>query len=211
MNTLRKIATSVAMFALAGVAQAAPLEYVLDNVVWGSPFGTPGVIGVDFLGQCPGCVGGSGPLSTAVVDGSNVSLTDIAFGLGNASSNYLLTVDSATTILGTGVALIKNGVTCVAIAGSACNPASTRSALGFAVDFTGQAADGSLCAACGVNVILSADEKELSVRILKQLTQGSASQQFYQLNYTLIPVPGAVWLLGSALGLAGFLRRRTAA
>jgi hypothetical protein len=28
---------------------------------------------------------------------------------------------------------------------------------------------------------------------------------------TYVPVPGAVWLLGSALGLAGFLRRRAVA
>lgn len=210
MNTLRKIATSVAIFTLAGIAQAAPLEYQLTNVVYTSPFGGSGVIGVDFLGQCPGCVGGSGPVSTASVNGLNVSLADISFGLSGGSSNYLLTVDSAATIIGSGVALIKNGVTCVAIAGSACNPASFRSGLSFGIDLTGQAADGSVCAACIVNVTLSGDQQNLAIFIGKQLTQNSALPQSYQLNYTLIPVPGAVWLLGSALGLAGFLRRRAA-
>lgn len=211
MKIMRKIAVAAALLGLSGMAQAAPLEYFLNNVVWTSPFAPPGVIGVDLLGQCPGCAGGSGPLSKAFVDGSNVSLSNISFGLSNMSSNYLLTVNSANTILGNGVALIKNGVTCVASAGSACNPASTRSALLFPVDFTGQAADGSLCAACGVNVTLSGDQKTLTVQILKQFTQGSALQQSYTLNYTLVPVPGAVWLLGSALGLAGFLRRRAIA
>lgn len=205
---LRLIAASLALTAMGGVAQAEPLLYQLNNVVYTSPFGGSGVIGVDFDGVCPSCIGGGGILSEAIVDEGNVSLSNIAFGLTGSSSNYLLTIDSAATIVGEGVALIKNGVTCDAIAGSACTLTSTRSALLFPVDLTGQAADGTLCALCEVDVILSGDQQSLTIEIKKQLTQGFALQQVYALNYTLIPVPAAVWLFASALGLMGWLRRR---
>ena len=212
---IRLIAASLALTAMGGVAQAEPLLYQLNNVVYTSPFGGSGVIGVDFDGVCPGCIGGAGTLSEAIVtlseaivDGSNVSLSNISFGLTGSSSNYLLTIDSAATILGDGVALIKSGITCDAIVGTACTLTSTRSALLFPVDFTGQAADASLCVLCEVNVILSGDQQNLTVEIRKQLTQNVALQQVYALNYTLIPVPAAVWLFASALGLVGWLRRR---
>ena len=205
---IRTIAASLALTAMFGAAQAEPLLFRLDNVVYDS-FGSASIIGVDVGGVCPGCLGGGGTLSTAIVDGNNVSLANIAFGLDVGSSKYLLTVESAQTILGDGVALLKSGVTCVADLGSACNPASTRSALLFPVDFTGQAADGTECLLCAVNVTLSGDQQTLSIAIRKQLTQGFGSPQTYILNYTLIPVPGAVWLFASALGLMGWLRRRT--
>ena len=213
----RLIAASLALTAIGGVAQAEPLLYQLKDVTYTSPFGGSGIIGVDFMGQCPSCLpgpatnSGTGTLSTAIVTGSNVSLANVQFGLSGGASNYLLTIDSAATVLGEGVALIKSGVTCDAIAGSACLSTSTRSALLFPVDFTGQAADGSLCLACAVNVILSGDQQNLTVEIRKQLTQNFASQQVYALNYTLIPVPAAVWLFASALGLMGWIRRRAQA
>lgn len=214
---LRLIAASLALTAMGGVAQAEPLLYQLKDVTYTTPFGGAGIIGVDFLGQCPSCLlgpatnSGTGTLSTAIVDGSNVSLANISFGLSGGSSTYLLTIQSAATILGEGVALIKSGVTCNAVVGSACTLTSTRSALLFPVDFTGQAADGTLCLACEVNVTLSGDQKNLTVEIAKQLTQGSVLQQSYTLNYTLIPVPAAVWLFASALGLMGWIRRRAQA
>ncbi|MCC5794039.1 MAG: hypothetical protein JJT85_04795 [Chromatiales bacterium] len=208
--SFRGFAAAATLALVGGMAQAAPLPYQLDNVVYSSPFGGAGVIGIDFMGVCPSCLGGGGTLSTALVDGSNVSLADVSFGLASGASNFLLTIESAQTIVGMGVALIKSGVTCDAVAGSACLETSTRSALLFPVDFTGQAADGTLCEACEVNVILSNDLQNLTVEIRKQLTQGFAGQQFYALNYTLIPVPAAVWLFASALGLVGWLGRRRA-
>jgi hypothetical protein len=208
---IRLLAAALTLTALGGVAQAEPLQYWLKDVTYTTPFGGAGIIGIDFLGQCPSCLGGGGTLSTAIVDGSNVTASNISFGLSGGASNYLLTIDTARTILGDGVALIKSGVTCDAIVGTACLSTSTRSALLFPVDFTGQAADGTLCLACAVNVMLSGDLKNLSIQIAKQLTQGSTLQQSYTLNYTLIPVPGAVWLFASALGLMGWLRRRAQA
>jgi len=208
---LRLIAASLALSVAGGVAQAEPLLYQLKDVTYATPFGGAGIIGVDFLGQCPSCLDGSGTLSTAIVDGNNVTASNISFGLSGGSSTYLLTIDSAATILGDGVALIKSGVTCDAVVGTACLSTSTRSALLVPVDFTGQAADGTLCLACEVNVTLSGDLQNLSIQIAKQLTQGSTLQQSYTLNYTLIPVPGAVWLFASALGLMGWVRRRAQA
>jgi hypothetical protein len=32
--------------------------------------------------------------------------------------------------------------------------------------------------------------------------------QQYTLNYSVVPVPGAVWLFGSAIGVLGWARRR---
>jgi hypothetical protein len=44
-------------------------------------------------------------------------------------------------------------------------------------------------------------------------TPGSASSDVFaqwRVNATIVPIPAAVWLLGSALGLLGWLRRKTA-
>ena len=40
------------------------------------------------------------------------------------------------------------------------------------------------------------------------LSEANTQYQYYELVYTVIPVPAAVWLMGSALGLLGWVRRK---
>jgi hypothetical protein len=45
---------------------------------------------------------------------------------------------------------------------------------------------------------------------LGPILQGGGDQFYIEaMNVTLVPIPGAVWLFGSALGILGWLRRRT--
>ena len=53
----------------------------------------------------------------------------------------------------------------------------------------------------------------LRVRTHRDAPGGSSETAWNQINfnYTLVPVPAAVWLFGSALGLLGIARRRSVA
>lgn len=170
-----KILAAAALLTMAGTAQAAPLQFVLDNITF-TTNNTPGqefYVGVGTTGEgyingfCPSCgdftVGtltgqGGGTLSTATVDGNNVKLADVNWIINNVfGQNYDLAFDAALTVLGDGVALVKANVVCSRFSGagfgttcadnvSVANPfGPVKSGLGFMVDFTGQSAIGSAC------------------------------------------------------------------
>jgi hypothetical protein len=96
------------------------------------------------------------------------------------------------------------------VSGTTCAPASNFSGYGAGTFYSGFANDGTTaCANCSVNVIENATS--LTVVMRKALSETSTGFfQRYNLNYSVVPVPGAVWLLGSALGLLGIARRRQA-
>ena len=52
---------------------------------------------------------------------------------------------------------------------------------------------------------------ELMMYSKRRTVTGSGNDLQERLTLTAIPVPGAVWLLGSAVGLLGFARRKVAA
>jgi len=209
---IRMIAAS-ALLMLAGTAQSAPLPFELTSITYQNTFSGVLTLGAGFNGVCISCADGPGITSTATVDGDNVSLFDVAWSASGFGQNYNISFDAAVTILDEGVALVKSGLVCNNISGSVCSASSLQSGLGFAVDFTGQAGDGSICTLCAVNVTLSGTQvgDTLSIQIQKALGEGSSNFQRYTLNYTLIPVPGAVWLFLSAIGGLVALRRRAAA
>lgn len=208
---IRMIAASVLLM-MAGAAQSSPLVYQLDNITYQNPFSGVLTLGAGFGGVCISCATGPGTTSTATVDGANVNLFDVAWSVNAFGQIYNIKFDAALTIIGGGVALVKSGIVCNNIAGGNCLLSSLKSGLAFPVDFTGQAGDGSVCLPCAVNVTLSGDQKNLQVAITKALSETSNLFQTYRLNYTLIPVPGAVWLFLSAIGgLVAFRRRALAA
>lgn len=165
---------------------------------------------------------GGGPLASSVCyscgidtvtddDFGNLTVSQISYKLAGFGANFTDTF-SGTATLGTGTSLLKAGETCVVhnAAVHLCNPADQRS---FAGDWlTGTLADGVSPA---LTHIFSATTSGTNL-ILSFRTNRDASPvndpDWLQLNfkYALVPVPAAVWLFGSALGILGLARRRIA-
>lgn len=218
---MRMIAAS-ALLMLAAQAQSAPLPFVLTSITYQNSFTglfppgsfTGGILELGsaaFGGECISCVGGSGTTSTAIVDGSNVTLSNVAWSVDATaqSDGWEISFDAAVTILDSGVALVKDNVICTP--GSATSCSGIFSGFGAPVDLTGQGANGEACPACAINVTLTGTNigDTLTVAIQKALSEGNSNLfQTYRLNYTLVPVPAAVWLFLSALGGLAFMRRR---
>jgi hypothetical protein len=220
---LRLLAASL-LLSLAGVAKADTLPFVLTSITYQNSFTglfppgslTGGILtlGTTFGGECISCVGGSGPTSTAIVDGNNVFLSNVAWSVaGTANSDpWQISFNGAVTIIANAVALVKDNVICTP--GTAVSCSGIFSGYGSSIDLTGQGATGQACASCAVNVSISGTNvgDTLTIAIQKALSEANtASFQTYRLNYTLVPVPGAVWLFLSAIGgLAAFRRRALA-
>ena len=219
---LKMFAASL-LVVVAGAVQAEPLKFELTSITYQNPFTglfppgsfTGGILTLGtsaFQGDCISCVGGSGPTSKATVDGSNVTLSNVAWSVATSNATYAISFDAAVTLLASGVALVKSNVICTPSDIDSCS--GIFSGFGYDVDLTGQGANGAACIACAVNVTLSGTNigDTLTVAITKALSEANGTAfQTYRLNYTLVPVPGAVWLFLSAIGGLVAVRRRALA
>jgi hypothetical protein len=231
------------LLAGAGTVQAAPVTLYLDNITFGTnnapgPFFVGiGTTGAGYInGFCPSCgdfsVGtltgqGGGTLSSAVVDGASVTLSNVRWIIDNVfGQNYDLSFDATTTVGGN--SLSKTNINCIRFTGSGTgttcangNPQPSgpvKSGYGFATDFTGLSANGGACVStnvavgnqCVVNVLFNEAAQKLTIEISKALTETSQGKQTFTLNY-VVPVPAAAWLMLSALGGLAAVRRRVAA
>jgi hypothetical protein len=199
---------AVAAIALAGTAHGATV-YKLDSITLNTG-NAPGTysFGVGLLASsaCYSC-----GIDTVSDDGlGNLTVSQISFRMAGFGADFTDTF-SGTATLGTGTSLLKTSESCT-VANAAtqyCSPTDNRS---FAGDWlTGLKADGvtpSLHAA--FNAAVSGNSLVLNVRKDLSLTPGANSWLQLNFNYSVVPVPAAVWLFGSALGILGLARRRTA-
>lgn len=213
----KKLLSLAALLLLAGGAHAAPITYTLSSVQYSNSFAptlTP-------VATCTGC-----GTATAVWDGNaggNVALTGVSWYF-NASGNEYNIAFNGNTTMAAGTSLTKTagpGTSCVDINGFNCDtsdlPYQWLSGLGWDNYYTGVGSDGTTACAnnrCRVDVqITGIGNLRLEIKRALSEAVGSSNSQTYRLVFTpnAVPVPAAVWLFGSALGLLGVMRRRRVA
>ncbi|MCC6592406.1 MAG: VPLPA-CTERM sorting domain-containing protein [Xanthomonadales bacterium] len=215
-GSIRRQLLAVAALAMAAGAAHGASTYQLTSMTFNTSsapgtytFGT-GALGASFCLSC-----GS---STAVDDGfGNLTVGAVTYNLNNFGGDILHTWSGTTTVGGT--TLIKSaGETCVEnIPGGAssphlCNPADRR---GWAGNwYEGLMPDGVTAApVADFSATVSGSNLVLSVTKNRDAVGGSSETAWLRINYnyTLVPVPAAVWLFGGAIGLLGVVRRRSIA
>ena len=196
------LVSMAALMLLSSGAQAA--TYVLSSVTYENSFS--GTVPVNV---CTGC--GIATAATSGVANSAVTLTGVSWDWSGGGSTYSIAFDGTTT-LAAGTTLNKTNDSCVQTAGASCSPASVRSGLGGPVHYTGIANDNlTTCTNNRCRVDVSVSGGNLSVALKRALSESptSTAYQTYTMNFAqVVPVPAAVWLFGSALGLMGFFGRR---
>ena len=164
----------------------------------------------------------------AVVDADgNVVITDLQFS-GNARGQIYTYTDGMwlTTVGGNAIA---NFGMCTDIGGSTCsNPdfglgtVNGLSAMFDSMNNNSASPDTSFCPPVGItpgpagglcNQVSVVEDEGVSLIITEQSEFAGVVPNTplgYQFTFTVIPVPAAVWLFASALGLLGWVRRKAA-
>ena len=214
---MRKFIIASALALCAFSANAAG-TYYLESVGAYNPFS-----------PTPAPIAGAIPVSgTAVVDGAgNFSITGLQFSFINTNATFQYTNGTWSGVVG-GTSITNTG-TCVETAGTPCTGANSgltaatanSSVFGTSVLNDGTAAPvpdtcfqanlvnpGPPPGECqGVSIVETAGTSLVLTEQSQFAFAGAASGYVYTFG-TTIPVPAAVWLFGSALGLLGFARRR---
>jgi hypothetical protein len=168
-----------------------------------------------FAGSLPVSCTGCG-VATAVTTGvanSAVVLDDVSWVFSGGGNAYNTAFD-ATTTLAAGTSLSMTNNSCVQTLGSVCTPTNVRSGLAGPNFYTGIANDNlTTCTndRCRVDVSLSGSVLTVTLKRALSESATSTAYQTYTMAFTqVVPVPAAVWLFGSALGLMGLARRKAA-
>lgn len=210
-STIRRQLLVAGLLALAaGTAQAATV-YQLQSIT----FQTSSAAGVYPFG--------SGPLAASVCttcgssiatdDGfGNITVGSLTYTLAGFGANFTHSFSGAT-ILGAATTLIKDsGESCTINSGGTqwCNSTDQRGYTGNW--YNGLLPDGTTEALTHqFSALVSGSDLVLRVRKNRDATPVNDPDWLQMnFNYSVVPVPAAVWLFGSALGVLGWLRRRPA-
>lgn len=156
---------------------------------------------------------GSTGLAVLDTDTNAVSITNLEWSLRNFGANFREDSDGTTAVGGS--SYVKSFDSCTLYGGTAtqyCNTADPRAYAGNWYD--GLRADGTtVCNSCELSVAI--DGNWLRMVLRKPLRAddpvGTASWLQIGYNFQVVPVPGAVWLMGGAIAALGWLRRKQAA
>ncbi len=208
----RQLLALAALAVAAGTAQGATTYELKSMTMTTSSAGGIYPFGVAPLGAsfCFSC-----GTSIVVDDGfGNLTVGSVHYSLGNFGGDIDHTFSGTTTVGGT--SLIKSAEACVdgpktGTTPHLCDPTDRR---GWAGNWnTGFLPDGTTAApVAAFSAIVSGQNLTLNVRKNRDAVGGSDTAWLaIQYNYQVVPVPAAVWLFGSALGLMGIARRRSLA
>lgn len=200
---------AAAVLVFAGTAHGATYQLTSITLNTGNAPGTYSFgAGLLAASACYSC--GSG---TVTDDGlGNLTVGSVNYRLAGFGADFSNSFSGAAT-LGVGTSLLKApGETCVInppnTATQYCTPGDQRTYSGDWL--TGFLADGTTPSVhAAFNAVVTGSSLVMNVR--KDLvlgTPGAKSWLQLNFNYTLVPVPAAVWLFGSALGILGIARRR---
>lgn len=215
-RSIRRQLLALAALAMVGTTAQGAIVYQLKTITLNTS-SAPGTYtfgaGALAASACITC-GPGGSLLTD--DGAgNLTVDQLQYRLSNFGGDFIHTF-SGTSTLGT-TSLIKGaGETCVdgPLAGATPHLCSSTDQRGlFGNWYNGLLPDGTTAAPTRqFQALVSGNNLTLRFRVNRDATPFDDFDWLqYNFNYQVVPVPAAVWLFGSAIGVLGVARRRSLA